>query len=468
MACALNFAELLRALGDHPVVARSTLHNKPTAFCGVSTDTRAELSGKVFFALKGPNFDGHDFLDTAVQKGAHYLVVEKTPRVAIAAAKLAGAAVIKVPSTLRALQNLASFWRERLTRTTVVGITGTNGKTSTKCLAHSICAPFLKSYKSRASFNNHIGVPLALLDTPLETQVAFLELGISAPNEMPALCRIASPHIVCVTNVGQGHLENFKSIDALAEAKAQIYTHSPLARVRIFNLDNSFTQTMYQQYQPLGSSVLYSAHKPEADVCFKGTAHGLGSMQITGRVQNALSQSRVPFSGEHNVQNLMAASSIALALNLKPQQIWQALSGAKLPLQRGQIMPGGAGFDVFFDAYNANPSSMQAFLHQLAYTPQLGLILGEMLELGPGLSAKAHFELGVAVAKLKPVAVVFVGASCESFLKGLGDSTTHYVAPNVTEDFLRTSTTALRGLGLKTLALKASRGMQLERFLRHL
>ena len=209
-----------------------------TSFSSVGTDTRADLTDHIFFALVGDQFDAHDFLDQAVQKGAACLVVHRDTPVLTRLAPWV--TIVKVKDTLKALQELANYCRLN-SSATIVGITGSNGKTTSKEFTATLLSQYMKIHFSKGSFNNHWGVPLTLLSEPEDSEVTIVEMGMNHYGELTSLSRIEVPDIVVCTTVGRAHIEHFGSISNIAKAKEEIYFAAPHKAVRIYNLDNPET-----------------------------------------------------------------------------------------------------------------------------------------------------------------------------------------------------------------------------------
>ncbi|HND85385.1 MAG TPA: UDP-N-acetylmuramoyl-tripeptide--D-alanyl-D-alanine ligase, partial [Pseudobdellovibrionaceae bacterium] len=303
------------------------LQNSQSHFQSVQTDTRKNLAGALFIALKGDRFDAHDFIDQAVAAGAAGVVIHKDlGRLPESLPK--SLTVIKVDDTLKALQQLGQAARRR-SRARFIGITGSNGKTSTKEFAAQIVGTKHRVHYSKGSFNNHWGVPMTLLDMPDDIDFAFIEMGMNHAGEITELIHIAEPDIVVCTMVGRAHIEFFGSQEKIAEAKKEIYQETTKTPIRIFNLDNEFTRKMLATYQNQGHVVTFSESDPNADVCLKIKTSKIDRMVIKGRIKNIESETEVNVFGLHNITNLMAAATIALACGMTPDEIWKGLPACR-------------------------------------------------------------------------------------------------------------------------------------------
>jgi UDP-N-acetylmuramoyl-tripeptide--D-alanyl-D-alanine ligase len=462
----MNLDELIRGTGG------KALSQAEKEYSGIGTDTRAALSHKIFFALKGDSFDAHDYLAQAVQSGAAALVVHrKTPELEKI---LKSVTVIEVDDTLKALQRLANFWRRGF-KARVVGITGTNGKTTCKEFTAAILGTKFSVQYSKGSFNNHWGVPISLLSVCPEHQVAVVEMGMNHPGELKDLARIVEADAIVCTMVGRGHLEGVGSIEGVALAKEEIYLYSPAKATRIFNLDNQYTRAMYDRCNQQAGPVLTFAAPggTKADVSLKVESAGVESLTISGEIRGISGRAEIPVFGRHNVTNLMAASCLALDCGMAPAEIWRALPFCQNTWGRNQWVRLESRARVLFDAYNANPESMKAALENFAAlsTPTQGrkiAVLGEMRELGTQAPA-LHQELGRLAAQCGFDLIWFIGPSQADFAAGLKAGGFSKKSINSASYELNLASQTLPVLDEYDLVLiKGSRGVQLEKVLNEL
>ncbi len=374
-------------------------------FAGVSTDSRRIAGGEVFFALTGPNFDGHEFVKDAVERGARGAVIS-SPRAASGLPRTA--AVLVVDDTLVALQKLAAYNRRRL-GIPVVAVTGSTGKTTTKDMAHSIFAERMRCCKTRENLNNEVGVPLALLELEPYHEVCVLELAMRGPGQIRELAEMACPDVGVVTNVGPSHVELLGSIENVAAAKAELVEALGAEGIAVLNGDCHHTAAMGQRTRARvaffgtgdGACVRASDIRP---LGAEGTEFSLSYGERTFRV-------RVPVPGIHNVYNALAAAASALVLGVDSFAVADGLLHFEPPHQRFGIMEAEAGYTVIDDTYNANPASTRAALstlREVAGARRKIAVLGNMLELGE-ISAEAHRDLGRAAAALPCDVLVTVG-----------------------------------------------------------
>jgi UDP-N-acetylmuramoyl-tripeptide--D-alanyl-D-alanine ligase len=373
----------------------------------VTTDSRSVRSGDLFIALAGENFDGHNYIRDAVNAGAAGAIYSKdSPLYKEDASRV----FIKVADTLTALGDLARAYRGEL-GATVIGVTGSNGKTTTKEMTRHLLSGRLAVVASPASFNNFIGVPLTLFEADAATRVAVIEMGTNAPGEISRLAEIAEPDVAVVTNVGRTHLEGLSSIEGVARAKAELVAALDREGFAILNADDELVARMGKVSD--AQVVTFGIERP-ADVFadnIERTESGF-SFRINGAVDAVLS---VP--GRHNIYNALAAIAVCRRLGLELPYLAEKLSGFTLPKMRLEERTIG-GVLFVNDAYNANPESTAGAIEELAErkgTRRI-LVFADMLELGEH-SARLHGEVGQKAAA--------AGLDC---LWATGDDARHAVA----------------------------------------
>lgn len=441
-------------------------------FSGVGTDTRTDLSGKIFVALKGENFDAHEFLDKALGAGAAALIVHRLP--SEARAILEKITVVEVPDTLKAFQALGCYWRRKM-NAKILALTGTNGKTTTKEFAAQIIGAKRDVHYSKGSFNNHWGVPMTLLALEPSHEVALVEMGMNHPGELSELCAIAEPDAVAVTMVGRGHLEGLGSVEGVARAKAEIYEASRNDATRVFNVENEHTRKMFERFKPLsrGQVITFAGvgKAPtglEPDVAFEVVSMDLDSMRIRGQIRGVSGETSVQVFGAQNATNLMAAAALSLAAGLSPEEIWAAIPRCRTVWGRNQWVHLSTGARVLFDGYNANPESMHAAIENFSLIKASGrkfAIIGEMKEMG-GYAAQVHYEVGLHVARAGFEGVCFFGPSGEHFAAGLkagGFAKNQFISDSYEQGLAPRMLPVLDGNDI--VLIKGSRGMQLEKVL---
>lgn len=433
------------------------------SFSRVGTDTRRDLKGRLFVPLKGESFDAHNFIAQAVDKGAAAVLVHEWRSEWDQLA--ARVPFIRVSDTLQGLQSLARFWRQRM-GFFVLAITGSNGKTSTKEFTHALLKDHFSTFSAKGSFNNHWGVPLTILEAGPEHSHLILEMGMNHSGEIWRLCVIAEPDVAVVTTVGRAHIGELGSQDAVAQAKEEIYKASPRA-THVFNVDNEWTMRMQTRSQ--AKQIIFSSFRPASDVHFRAQRMSWDGLDVIGQIGGVKGQTWVHVLGRHNVTNLMAASGLALAAGLKPEQIWTGLGRIHdVAWGRNQVVPLTNGARVLFDAYNANPDSMQALLKNLFEMDVTGrkyLVVGDMKELG-SFTDQAHEEIGEKAGHVGFEAIWYIGQNAAAFARGLEKVGQPFIFTHTPDADVETANQfgALLREG-DLVAVKGSRGMALERVL---
>ncbi len=364
------------------------LHGDDRSFVGVSTDTRTVQSGELFVALSGPNFDGGEFVAQAREKGAAGAVV--TSRVT------SDIAQITVDDTRLALGRLGAAWRQQHTAT-VVGVTGSNGKTTLKEMVAACLAQSAPTLATAGNLNNDIGLPLMLLRIDSSHSFAVMEMGANHGGEIAYLTSLASPDVVVITNAGMSHLEGFGSLTGVAHGKGEILQGEPRPRIAILNADDDF----YSYWLTLVDDVevLSFGLSDSADIFATKILAGKEMTQFRLHLPDVYVEIQLPLVGLHNVRNACAAAAVATALNISATQIKAALE-AMLPVG-GRLQPvaGLNGATLYDDSYNANPVSVMAagaFVAEL--DGENWMVLGDMGELGDAAN-ELHGQVGSALQK---------------------------------------------------------------------
>ena len=350
------------------------LYQKFLASTGVSTDTRNIAKGSIYFALKGASFNGNTFAAEALEKGAQYAVIDE-------AAYQTSDKMILVSDVLTTLQELATYHRNSL-KTLVIGITGSNGKTTTKELIAQVLSQKYDTLYTEKNYNNHIGVPLTLLRLDESHHFGVVEMGANHKGEIAQLCSIVQPDFGLVTNFGRAHIEGFGSFEGVVEAKTELFDYIREHKGRVFvNIGN---ELMVRQSHGIGN-ISYAINSDKADVS------GYVSQQdpcitiswASQRFSVTAQTVKTNIVGSYNAENILAAIVVGLFFEVDPQSIDIALSRYIPKNHRSQYMKTDRN-ELIVDAYNANPSSMEAAIRNFASLqyPHKTLILGDMLELG--------------------------------------------------------------------------------------
>ena len=346
---------------------------------GWSVDSRDVAPGDVFFALRGPHHDGHAFVRQAFDKGAAAAVVEQTVE--------AAGVLLPVYNTYRALKDLAAWARQQWSGT-VVAVTGSAGKTTTKDAIAHLLEPRLSVGKSSGNYNNHIGLPLSLLRLPDGCAAAVLEIAMNHAGEITELAAIARPQIGVVTNVGHAHIEHFDSIDGVALAKRELIESLPPDGTAVLNADDPRVAEFRKVHPGPAITFGFSETAVVRAVSFERTPFG-SCFQLAG---DGWFETRL--EGRHGVRNLLAAIAVARLFGLAPEQFADAVRSFEPGAMRGRRFVHN-GITILDDCYNANPEAVCAMLDTLRETSgrRRVAVLGEMLELGR-LSEALHRDVG--------------------------------------------------------------------------
>lgn len=377
----------------------------PGPFRGFSTDSRTLLPDEVFVALKGPRFDGQEFLSDALRRGASAAIASRD--------ELCGsAALVHVDDGLRALGDLAVAYRRRLP-VRVVGVTGSNGKTTTKeMIAAVLSASGASVAKSRGTENNLVGLPRTLLSLSGSEDFAVVEMGMNHPGEIWRLAEIARPDVGVITNVGPAHLESLGSLENVAAAKAELALALPPRATLIVNGADPRLEAIGER---CSCRTIVVGERVRA-MASSATASGqLLEVEVDGRHGVV----EIAMRGAHNVQNALLAVATGIALGLDLETALDGLRRFEPPPMRLEIVDLPSGARVLNDAYNANPASMQAALAALAAEPgrRRIAVLGEMWELGEG-AGRYHREVGHAAGRLRIDRLVAVGRHADQMADG--------------------------------------------------
>jgi UDP-N-acetylmuramoyl-tripeptide--D-alanyl-D-alanine ligase len=384
---------------------------------GLSTDTRRMALGHVFLALRGERYDGHDFLAEAINAGAAGLIVQSDSAIP---KELRGnnLIVITVSSTLKALGDLAQWWR-RQWGGRVIGITGSNGKSTTKEMAASIISLKVTTMKSPGNFNNLVGLPLTILSLEGDHKMAVLEMGMNRPGEIARLTEIAEPDIGLITNVARAHLEGVGGLQGVVKAKGELLGMMPKGSTAILNGDDELTAGLASTFQ--GPVVTFGLGKMNQVRAGNIRKIADSTQAFTLSMNSESIRVKINLPGIHNVLNALGGTAIAFSLSLSKELIAQGLEDFR-PLQgRFQIIDLNGGIRIIDDTYNANPSSLRAALQTIKELKgkEQGLVigLGEMMELGEE-TPKYHFDAGELIAAAGARYLVVLGEHSRQVIGG--------------------------------------------------
>ena len=347
----------------------------------INTDSRQINSGDLFVALQGERFDGHDFLNEVNQMGAVAAIVSHIPSDFDTTSELR---LFIVKDTAKALACLASYRRKQF-QGPVVGLTGSSGKTTVKEMVRSIAKTKLKVLATKGNLNNHLGVPLTLLNLNEEHQVAIIEMGASGIGDIEFLTDIAKPNIVLVNNVQAAHIEGFGSLDAVAEGKGEIYQNLTNNDVAIFNVDEPRLKILMRKLPHgwHGKKIKFGFDNNAEITCSNLQANKQGYFKFDLQLKNQTASIHLNVLGEHNVKNALAAAACGVALGLSLKNIVEGIENYQGTSGRLRPLEGIKGSRLFDDTYNANPGSVKAAIDTLALMQgRKILVLGAMAELG--------------------------------------------------------------------------------------
>jgi UDP-N-acetylmuramoyl-tripeptide--D-alanyl-D-alanine ligase len=423
---------------------------------GYSIDSRTVGPGQLFFAVKGERLDGHDFAESALERGAVAAVVRRDQLRRYPRRK----DLLAVEDTLVALQTLAMAVR-KLWGKPVIGVTGSMGKTTTKeAIAHVLSTRF-RVLKSEGNFNNHFGLPLMLLKIAPEYDIAVVEMGMSQAGEIRALTRIAQPEMGVVTNVAPVHLEFFDSVAGIAQAKYELIESLPAGGTAVLNADDEYVRQFGRDFQ--GKVVMYGT-RATADVRAENIRNrGAEGSEFDVVIGGVREPARLPLMGEHNVLNALAAVAVGLERGLKAPEAVGALADLAAADKRGEVLRLG-NITVINDCYNCNPKALEAMVDALAAMTagRRIAVVGAMLELGR-TEEQLHRQAGQHIAGKKIDLLLGVRGPAQAMVEAAQQA-------GMRAEFVSTPEEAGEWLAREArdgdgVLLKASRGVKLEKAL---
>ncbi len=406
----------------------------------ISTDTRKIEKDSIFFALKGANFNGNSFASEALAKGAAYAIVDEDEYAVTDR-------IILVSDVLIALQELATFHRNHCSAK-IIGLTGSNGKTTTKELIYSVVSKSYKTIATKGNLNNHIGVPLTLLSIRPETEIAVVEMGANHQKEIEFLSNLAQPDFGYITNFGKAHIEGFGSKEGVIKAKSELYDYLISNQKSVFlNADDPIQLERLKTY--INKYGFSSQQQQFYKISFLG-ANPFVQLQVEKMtIQTQL-------IGSYNFTNCCAAIVMGKYFNVPLKMVKEALENYKPENNRSQLIE-KKGHQIILDAYNANPTSMRAALENLKAmkTQSKTAILGDMFELGDTAEAE-HQQIAELAAGMNFTLVILVGNNFHKTITNLPK----FASFEQLADYLKE-----QPLENSNLLIKGSRGMALERVL---
>ncbi|MFJ7640680.1 UDP-N-acetylmuramoyl-tripeptide--D-alanyl-D-alanine ligase [Peribacillus sp. NPDC097206] len=444
-----QISEMVNGLNDSKVFEPIEIH-------GVTIDSRAVTKGCLFVPLKGEQVDGHQYVRSAIAQGASASFWQQdipNPPTDLP--------IILVENTEKALQQLARAYRDQL-NIKVIGITGSNGKTTTKDMTAALLATTYKVHKTNGNFNNHLGLPLTILSMDEETEAAVLEMGMSSRGEIEFLSKLAKPDVAIITNIGESHLLDLGSREEIANAKLEIVEGLPQGGTLIYHGDEPLLESRIQKQFP-HLRVLSFGRTERNDLFPLTITQEADSTSFTLGGENQ-GDYQIPVLGQHNVLNALAAILAAKELNIGNESIHKGLEAIRLTNMRMEMVEGINGQKIINDAYNASPTSVKAaieLIEGLSGFRNKILVLGDMLELGAS-EKDFHLRIGELIAVDQIDKVFTYGPLADYIAKGARKT---FAAENVQSfqdkqqliEALQTSTDAH-----DLILVKASRGMKLE------
>jgi len=424
-------AKLLHCKGAQPDIE----------FSGITSDSRQVVPGMLFAALPGQTVDGHDYIPQAIERGAVAVLVSRDTDT--------GVPSLRVDDVLAALGVLAAFWRGECPAR-VVGITGSNGKTTVKEMVASILRQAGKVLATRGNYNNELGLPLTIFQLDKTHDYAVLEMGASNMGDIAYLAGIARPEVGVITNIGPAHLQGFKSLQGVALGKGEMFAALPTGGAAIINAAEPWVDTWLELNK--AGRVIYFNGDGDSHM----QVHHVGDGVVVSTPVGEFSL-QLPLPGLHNLTNALAATAVCLALEIPLTLIKTGLEAVQPVPGRLSLKQASRGWTVIDDTYNANPASLYAALQVLAsQNGERWLVMGDMKELGSD-SRKLHAELGDAARSLGVKRLFAVGEASEATVDAFGDHAVHFESREGLIDALRAE---LRP-GV-TCLVKGSRSMGME------
>jgi UDP-N-acetylmuramoyl-tripeptide--D-alanyl-D-alanine ligase len=437
-------------LKELQAITHGTLHGANVSFSNVSTDTRTLQKDDLFIALMGPNFNGNLFVSEAGRKAACAAVVSEDVKADIP--------TLQVADTRIALGQLGAENRRR-SSSTVIGLTGSQGKTSVKEMTAAILARCGKVHSTRGNLNNDFGVPLTLLQINAEHRFAVIEMGANAPGEIAYTSAITRPDIAHITNIAPTHIEGFGSLEGVARAKAELWSGLKEQGKAIINIDDPHIPPNFVQAGSLRTVTISAGGKNAADYVVRSWQDlGLSGSRFTLRTPSGIAEIQLKLPGRHNVANALAAAAMAMEAGASLEHVVEGLGSVGGVKGRLTVRKGLGGSVVLDDTYNASPASFRAALEVLARQPgRKILVAGDMGELGAGAKA-AHSDLGVSAREGGVESLFATGELSLLTVAAFGTGAAHFNSCTDLAGKLR----PLLGKGV-TVLVKGSRSAGMER-----
>lgn len=429
---------------------------------GISIDSRTIENGECFVALQGAHYDGREFAEEAIRRGAKLIV----SLAGVVAPREVG--VINVGDPVRALGDISFKWRENF-KVPAVAVTGSNGKSTTKQMITAALRPMGLILKTEGNFNNLIGLPLTILRWRPEHKAAVLEMGMNAPGEIARLTEIARPDVGLITNVSPAHLEYLDNIENVAKAKGELFETMRRDGTIVVNAEDSWVRKLSKNYR--GKVFTYGMQN-DCNVRFgRMESRGLDSIDMTIYVEGLETRVRLPVPGAHNVMNAMAAISTAVVLGVSAEEAARHISSFEPMSMRMEKILLSNGVQLVNDSYNANPLSVKEALRTVSGAKKAGrlvAVLGDMLELGKD-APRCHKEVGEAAAGYGVDMLFAFGDHAGEIASGASSGGVSKDRIEVFSDMEKLKGAIFSFIKTGDIVLvKGSRGMQMERVVEYL
>jgi UDP-N-acetylmuramoyl-tripeptide--D-alanyl-D-alanine ligase len=411
-------------------------------FPSIQTDSRKLQKGDLFFALKGPNFNGNHFAKQALDIGASYVVTDEK-------LTFSDSRLIQVNNALETLQQLAKFHRNQF-QIPFIAITGSNGKTTTKELLHDVLSTSFKTYTTKGNLNNHIGVPLTILKIKEDAEMAVIEMGANHLKEIDGYCKYAQPTYGLITNIGKAHIEGFGSVENIKKGKGELFDYLNLHDGIAFV--NSDDKVVFELGKNLKNAIIYGSEEENNSACISNNDT---FVEVTINSESPL-KIQTNLVGAYNLPNVLAAVCIGKYFKINVEKIKHAIENYSPSNSRSQLIKKESN-TIILDAYNANPGSMKAAIEN--FTTMKGdkkvLLLGDMKELG-NESKKEHAAIVELIDHYKWEEVVLVGRN----FKEIKSDYIHFDNSEQAKDWWK-----IKNIQNAQILIKGSRSMEMEKVL---
>ncbi len=399
----LKISEIVKATNGEVISG-----NNSSEVREIITDSRSVGPGSFFIPLKGENFDGHDFIEQALDSGAIGCVMQKSTDVKISDFK--DKVLIKVDDTLTAFHDIARYYRGKFD-IPFIAITGSVGKTTTKNMTSDILAQKYRVLKTQGNYNNHVGLPLTILGLSSEHNIGVVEMGMSGFGEIKKLVSIVEPETAVITNIGMSHIEKLGSRQNILKAKMEIFDRLSFNNLAVLNADDSLLWEL-RDFLPF-RKIYFGIHNEESDIRASDISYcgESGCSMFSVNMKNYTYRFKIPILGEHGIYNALASIALGIHYDVSPQDMVNALGDYKTGTMRSDIIQTPSGIKLIDDCYNASPASVYSAIRVLKRMECKGkrvAILGDMLELGDW-AEQTHKEVGEFVASNRVDYLITVG-----------------------------------------------------------